>query len=198
MAHRLRCRCDTLQGHIRLPAMTNRAVCYCKDCQAYAHHLGRATDVLDRAGGTGIVALHPRQVQFERGLEGLACVSLSQQGLLRWYASCCRTPIGNTPRNPHLAYVGLVDTCLADPAHSLDSAFGPVRMRLNTGSARAPVESSAWTRNTTTMLRLGASMLTARLSGNWRENPFFDLDGGPVRTPHVLAAAEREGLRAQG
>ena len=76
--HPLGCRCGTLRGHVVLPAF-GRAVCYCKDCRAYACFLRREQEVLDEAGGTQIVATLPRRVRFEHeGLDALACMSLSE------------------------------------------------------------------------------------------------------------------------
>jgi len=111
MNHPLRCHCGALQGHVAPSAGATRAVCYCKDCQAYAHFLG-TRGITDRSGGTEVVASLPKSVHFTAGLEKLACVSLSERGLLRWYASCCSTPIGNTPRSPGVPYVGIIHCCL--------------------------------------------------------------------------------------
>ena len=95
----LRCRCGAIQGTVDSRHVYGRAVCYCTDCQAFARYLGSQDQVLNRQGGTEIVAILPAAVHFETGLDKLACMSLSDKGLLRWYASCCRTPIGNTPRD---------------------------------------------------------------------------------------------------
>ena len=45
----VRCECGKLRGMATdlEPASVNRAVCYCDDCQSFAHFLGRADDVLD-------------------------------------------------------------------------------------------------------------------------------------------------------
>jgi len=93
MNHPLRCRCGQVEGHVVRPGPATRAVCYCKDCQAFARFLGHADSVLDAQGGSGIVATQPREVVFARGTEKIACMSLSERGMLRWYASCCNTPI---------------------------------------------------------------------------------------------------------
>ena len=171
MSHPIRCRCGTLRGELDVTRSAVRAVCYCRDCQAYARALG-ADGVLDAAGGTDVVATLPQHVRITQGTERLACLSLSPNGLLRWYASCCSTPIGNTPRNPRIPYVGLVHTCLAADAAARDEAFGAVRVRVNTESARSPVRSMP-VRTLASVLRLAASAALARMSGSWRRNPFF-------------------------
>lgn len=193
MSHPLRCRCGTVSGHVAEPqrAMA-RAVCYCKDCQAYAHFLGRADDVLDIHGGTDVIAIHPQQVALTQGLDALACMALSPRGLLRWYAGCCRTPIGNTSRSSKTAYVGLVHTCLEGAGVPIERSFGPVGMRLNSGSASSPVleRSRAALRS---MTRIVGTLLGARISGSYKRSPFFDAASGmPLLAPHVLTKAERE------
>jgi hypothetical protein len=191
MNHPLHCRCGTLRGYISHPRKANRAVCYCKDCQAYAHVLGRSGDVLDEMGGTDVIATLAKYVAFTQGIEALACLSLSPNGLLRWYANCCDTPVGNTPRNAKVSYVGLVHTCLEDPSTTLESSFGPVRMRVNTQSARGKPNSTP-IRTAACVVRLATSLLRARLDGGYKATPFFLPERGtPVAPPRVLTADER-------
>src|SRR5450755_3811245 len=140
MNHPLQCRCGTLKGYVSPPDMASRAVCYCKDCQAFAHFLERPDDaVLNELGGTELVATLPRHVHFTQGLEDLVCMCLSDRGLLRWYTSCCNTPIGNTPRDFKTSNVGLIHSCVAKRDPSLQDSFGPVRMVLQTKSAKGVV-----------------------------------------------------------
>jgi hypothetical protein len=190
--HPLQCRCGKLKGYVSPPDMANRAVCYCRDCQAFARFLERPDDaVLDELGGTEIIATLPRHVHFTQGLEALACMSLSERGLLRWYASCCNTAIGNTPRDFKTSYVGLIHSCLAKQAPSLQDSFGPVRMVLQTKSAKRQVKSTPMS-NFVTLLRIMKSVIAARMSGSYKRNPFFVEDSGtPIRQPRVLTKAER-------
>jgi hypothetical protein len=186
----LRCRCGTVQGEVDITGSAVRAVCYCRDCQAYARALG-ADGVTDSAGGTEVVATLPEHVRITSGFDRLACLSLSPNGLLRWYADCCTTPIGNTPRNPKVPYVGLVRTCLAGDDAARDQAFGPLQVRVNTASARHPVRATPM-RTFGAVARLAAAAAVARLSGSWRRNPFF-LKGTatPVREVRVLSSDAR-------
>ena len=198
MSHPLRCRCGTVQGRVAEPQRAmGRGVCYCKDCQAYAHFLGRAADVLDVHGGTDVVAIHPQHVVLTQGLDALTCMSLSPRGLLRWYASCCRTPIGNTARNPKLAYVGLVHTCLEGAGVPIERSFGPVTLRLNAASATGPIAQRSHG-IFGSALRFSGTMLGARIGGSYKRSPFFDAASGmPLVAPHVLTRAEREQLNAK-
>jgi hypothetical protein len=194
MNHRLQCGCGVIRGHVVLPAMTARAICYCRDCQAFARYLGGAGNVLDGACGTDIVATLPSQVRIEEGLDALACLSLSEAGLLRWYASCCRTPLGNTPRDRKTHYVGLVHSCLA--GQSLDASFGPVRLHLNTKSARGNVNATP-VAAALAIFKLMSSIVPARFSRRYLQNPFFDpVSGDPIKRPQVLSPAEVSAFRA--
>ena len=192
MNHPLRCRCGTLKGSVSHPEKVNRGVCYCRDCQAYAHFLGKTEDILDDLGGTDVVATLAQHVTFTQGVEALACMSLTENGLLRWYARCCNTPIGNTQRNFKVSFVGLVHTCLEDPSKTLDSSFGPVRMRVNTKHAKGRAESMPLS-TFTSVFRFLASVIRARLDGSYKFTPFFDSHRGtPVVAPNILSASERE------
>jgi len=194
MNHSLRCQCGTLQGTISHTESVCRGVCYCKDCQAYAHFLGKVDEVLDEMGGSDVVATLQRYVTFTQGLEQLACMSLSERGMLRWYASCCNTPIGNTSRDFKVSHVGLLHNCLRDSSTSLDSAFGPVRMRVGMKSAKGtPKPMGAST--TISILRFMGRLIRARLNGSYKITPFFDPETGTPRvSPKVLTPNERAGL----
>lgn len=198
MNHPLQCRCGTIKGHVVRPGTANRAICYCRDCQAFAHFLKRADTVLDENGGTAIVATLPKQVDFSQGLEALSCMSLSDHGMLRWYASCCNTPIGNTPRDFKTPYVGLIESCLKSDSPSLQESFGAVRMVLNTKYARGHVESTPLG-NLVALLGIMKSVIGARLSGTYKCNPFFGAEtGAPVASPRVLTKVERERVTNAG
>lgn len=179
MKHRFQCLCGKVAGEVDEPRRAMRAVCYCRDCQAYAHLVGRPQRVLDPLGGTDIVATHARYVRFTRGLESMACLSLSPNGLLRWYARCCNTPIANTPRAWKLPYVGFVHTCLRQP-DPLERDFPKVQMRINTKSAHGtpPKDNTVrgFARFVGMVLRMGAT----RLAGGVKMHPFFGSQGSPI------------------
>lgn len=189
-SHRLRCRCGTLTGYVSHPKRARRGVCYCRDCQAYARALATDAAVVDAQGGTDVVATLQNDVTLAQGTEALACLSLTPNGLLRWYASCCNTPIANTTRNYRMSYVGVVHTCLHDASETLDDAFGPVRMRVNTRSARRPVKPTP-IGTLQAVAGLSLALVRARLDGSYKRTPFFDPQGVPVASPRILTRDER-------
>jgi hypothetical protein len=183
--HPIQCRCRKLTGVLSAGAKITRATCYCRDCQAFADALGGPEGILDTNGGTEIVASLQQSVSFTGGTEQLACLSLSEHGLLRWYANCCNTPIANTARSPKLSYVGFVHSCLGREARSLDADFGPPGITFNAKNAKGVVPSSGF-RTVTITVGIFGRVIRARMNGSWRQSPFFDRELRPVAKPRVL------------
>lgn len=194
MTHPIGCTCGSLKGTVSRGGPVNRAFCYCTDCQAFARFLGRDTEILDPQEVTDVIQVLPRYLSFTQGADKLACVRLTERGLLRWYASCCRTPIGNMLPNFKLSFVGLIHTCLEHGGRPLDDFFGPVRMCVNTRHARGGTVRSMGL--TAGILRVAGMVLKARLDGSYWKTPFFDTTtGAPVVTPSVLSAAQLQELK---
>jgi hypothetical protein len=190
MEHSLQCRCGTIRGFVHDPQRANRAVCYCHDCQAFAHFLGKSDEILDDRGGSEVIQVLPSNVTFTEGIEALACMRLTAKGLLRWYAGCCNTPIGNTLDNFKISFVGLVHTCLESSGRPLQESFGPIRAWVNTKGAKATPKPKAVGMGTTILWFL-ANVARARIDGSYRQTPFFFVDKGtPIVAPRVLSPAE--------
>jgi hypothetical protein len=190
--HPLRCRCGALQGHVDLKGASNRMVCYCQDCQAFARFLGPADQVLDAQGGSDVVQVTPHRIRITQGASHLAVMRLSSKGMLRWYAACCRTPVGNTMNSRNMPFTGLLVQCL-DTA-PLEPAFGPVRASANTASAIGEPKPRAFGM-AGALLRILGMVAGSRLSGRYKDTPFFSATGAPVSEPTVLSAKERDRLR---
>ena len=196
----VRCECASVRGVLRgvSPSRVVRAVCYCDDCQAFAHYLDRADTVLDAYGGTSIFQVSSSRLTITEGAQHLACVRLTDGRLLRWYASCCGTPIGNTPGTYKMHFLGLIHAFLDLAALDVpvDEALGLVRARafkrFATGerSVINAMPGSFWP------FLLGGirRILGARLTGTYRSTPFFDESGKPIMAPHCLTAEERSRL----
>ena len=175
----------------------NRLVCHCDDCQAYARYLG-SEGIVDRHGGTDVFQMTPSQLRISAGAEQLRCVRLSQKGLMRWYAGCCRTPVANTLASPRVPFVGVVHTFMdhAADGRSRDEALGKpiafIHGRFAVGGAPSHVHASA---PPSLLVRSARLVLAAWLRGKARPSPFFDpRSGAPVVPPRVLTAAERAEL----
>lgn len=182
------------------PSAGFRVVCYCKDCQAFAHFLGRA-GVLDFAGGTDIFQMAPARVTLTAGADALRCLRLSDRTrVFRWYADCCRTPIANTA-GPRFPVVGVIhsfmdrDFFLA-AGRSRDEVLGPSLCRLHERSAAEPLPRDAPPPASIGLLtRRAGKALVWWTRGLHRPSPFFDdTTNLPRSVPRVLTPSERTAL----
>jgi hypothetical protein len=189
------CRCGTLQGRVNAESASviNRAVCYCRDCQAFLHWLQRP-DLLDAQAGSDIVQVAPSSLRFERGHEQIRSVRLSRNGLYRWYASCCNSPVGNTLR-PSIPFVGVLIHAFPGGPSAADTVFGPSRGSAFGEHATGALPADAQRFPIGMMVRALARVLGVRLRGETWPHPFFARDGQPLYPVQVLDPAERDALR---
>jgi hypothetical protein len=193
----IRCACGAFRGVLRSvsPRSRNRVICYCDDCQSFAYFLEKADSVLDPHGGTDILQTSPARLEITAGDGHLACMRLRPgSNTVRWYANCCRTPIGNTPANHRVPIVGLIHGCIDVEATGLpaDEVLGPVRARVYRRFARGNRAQLAAPAGLTVfqILRIARMVLGARLRGDQLRSPFFRPTGQLVVAPRVLSADE--------
>ena len=192
----LRCSCGTVRGIARdvAPSTVNRCFCYCDDCQAFAHFLGRPDEILDAYGGTEITQMSQASVRFTAGVDKVAAMRLSSKGMIRWYASCCRTPIGNTMATTAMPFIGMIKTVIDAPS----TALGPIRGRgfakcAKGGRAAVPKDGLP---ELVMIARVLAKVLRWRLRGDHHRSALRNAaTGNPLVEPRVLGQAEREELR---
>ena len=173
----------------------NRLVCYCDDCQSFAHFLGRANEILDAHGGTDIFQMSPAHLELTGGAVHLACMRLKPGAAVRWYAECCKTPIGNTLGSPGVPFVGLIHSCVDHKAdgRARDDVLGPIRARVNARFAKGDrAQLDAHDRAPPLMLLRFARILgLARLRGDHKRSPFFAAETGQLNAaPRVLTPDE--------
>jgi hypothetical protein len=188
----LRCRCGQVHGRVSnaSPGTVNRVVCYCDDCQAFAHHLDRA-DLLDAHGGSDIIQVAPSSLTFDRGADRIVCLRLSPKGLFRFYASCCNTPLGNTVR-PAIPFVGIVAQAFDAPDAIAGPPIGAIWGKFAVGT---PPPGSV-KMNPRVLARAIRMVLGWKLRGRTWPHPYFDrATGAPNRPITVLSRDEREALR---
>lgn len=189
----LSCTCGKVQGSIVESEQPKgrRLICYCRDCQTFAHFLGAAKDTLNEQGGTDIYQVAPRQMTISQGAEHLRCVRLSPKGLFRWYTDCCNTPIGNTV-SAGIPFVGVVHNFFQQQTE-LDNQLGPVRMSIQTKDAKGSVNGDNVHQGVpaTLTIKTITKLLYRSVTGQGKPTPFFDEQGEPVSTPLVLTKAQR-------
>ncbi|MBC3872948.1 DUF6151 family protein [Undibacterium flavidum] len=181
--HTIQCQCGEVRAHLEGEGTHNHIVCYCTDCRAFAHFLGRGEQVLDAQGGTEIVQVSQARLRFVQGREHLAAVRLSDKGMVRWYAACCKTPLGNVMLDPKMAFIGLIHSAL-DKAH-VGKDFGSVTAWMETQAALGepkPVQKGVLP----VVLRFMGMTLSARLSGSYKKSPLFNAEGRPVAQAEIL------------
>jgi hypothetical protein len=192
----VRCRCGEVRGVVAnaSPRTVNRVVCYCDDCQAFAHQLGRA-DLLNAQGGTDVVQVAPAALSFVQGQHRIVGLRLTPKGLFRWHTSCCNTPVGNT-FGPAIPFVGIVVQVFDAGPQRPDQVFGaPIGAILGKYAiGKAPAGSTGI--NLSVVLPAISKVLGWRLRGRTWPHPFFQpKTREPIYPLTVLPPEQREALR---
>ena len=192
MKHLISCDCGIFQGEITDCTLGVRATCYCKDCQMFAAYLGKTDDVLDQVGGTEVVGLRHSTIRFINGAENIKCISLGSKGLLRWYTDCCKTAIGNTPRNFKVSHIGLIHNCIRGTSSDFEKSFGSVKLRVNTESAKKPIKAKKPSLGIVFHYLL--SITKEFVFSRYKLSPFFNESGEPLVEVEVLTKEHRQRL----
>lgn len=180
------CTCGTVTGHIAGagPRTGTHIICHCRDCRAAELYFEQPDP-----GGDGVEVYQTTSdaVTFDSGQDALGLLRLGPKGVMRWYATCCNAPLFNTLSKPKLAFATLILARAKDP-----SVVGPIVARSFVPTpGGAPKHKGAALMVWRIFTRLGA----ARLSGRWRDTPFFDVDSGePVVPAKILTHEERSTL----
>lgn len=194
----LRCRCGKLSGTALevSPAAGTRIVCYCNDCQAFAHFLERP-EITDDWGGTDIFQMAPARVRIDHDDDALRCVRLSAKGLYRWYCRHCKTPVANTV-GARVPFVGLIHSFidLEHAGKSLDALLGDPIGHVHTRAALAGGPPHAKQKSMFPVItRSVRKVFEWWLTGQATPSPFFDAKLRTPRVePRVLSREERGAL----
>lgn len=192
------CQCGAVDGTIRdaVPAVGDRVVCHCDNCQQFACFCGAEDRVLDAHRGTDLYQARFARVEIQRGSGNLACVHLTEKPTLRWYTTCCRSPMFNTFANGRLPYITAhLANC---PAGECNELLGAPKAHFFLKDApeeahQLPAGSIAYF-----VLRWAVRSVKDTLSGDRRRSALFDGDTlAPIARPHRLNEAERRKLADQ-
>ncbi len=182
MGLKVQCRCGQVGGDLDASAIHSRVSCYCRDCRGWAQWLG-ATGLLDARGGTDVVVITPALLRLERGQHHLACATFSGK-VLRWYASCCKTPLANTGARATPVFATL-NAGMLEPSALAKVAGPPAHAVAHHRSATAPVRATPLAL-AAAVAKTATGLLGARLRGQ-RDSPFFDrASGQPLRAPQPI------------
>ncbi|MFO6465408.1 DUF6151 family protein [Jannaschia sp. KMU-145] len=175
------CRCGELRGVVAdvAPADYTHIACHCADCRSAYTHLGLAdpekVEILQTAQD---------RIRITQGGENLRIMRLSPKGALRWYATCCDTPLFFTPTKARFVHVGVNADRLDDATEA-----GPV-----VAEAFIPApDGKAGHKGMPKMVgKMLVRMAAKNLNGDWKDSPFFEADGTtPTVIPQVLTREER-------
>jgi len=190
--HPIQCKCGTVRGQLEGTGVHNRLICYCTDCRAFAGFLGKTAEALDKQGGTEIVQVAQPRLRFLQGEDRLSAVRLSKKGMVRWYASCCNTPIGNTMADPKVSFIGLIHVSLDHAQMNKD--FGTRIAILNTDTALG--ETKPTQRGLMRVIaRIVWIVVTTRISGRYKNSQLFNASGSPRVVPSILTPQELARLK---
>ncbi len=201
----LSCRCGEVKAVARRlsPGRGTRAVCYCRSCRAFAHFLECAEASLDGHGGVDLFLTSPAAIEFTHGVNNLACVRLTEKGPVRWYANCCKTPIGSTALQSNMPFFGMLPRLLlgSDDQARVDALLGPPRTAFFADHAIARNKRDLVNRGRMSALAiaaLGRRLVVAKLRGDHKRSPFVDPATGALRAePVLLTEAARAALYAK-
>lgn len=186
----LRCACGAVEGTItrRAPDRTQRALCYCDDCQRFARWIASQSgpDVLDAWGGTDIVQVWPSQITVHAGIDRLRLLQLREGGLFRWFTECCHTPAGNMIGSKRSPFVGVPAVFIRDVDAHCRAPDAYIQGRFAIGAPPPRVHKRA---PASFMLRSLRFIGQSALTGQWKRSPFF-VDGQLRVAPRVLSASE--------
>lgn len=192
------CVCGQVKGVFRNtgPGYGSRVICYCRDCQAAAHHLGHP-EALDECGGTDLFITTPERMELQSGADKLGCFRFSPNGPRRWYTTCCNTHLGNTTQDAATPFISLNLACATPGTRPVvgQSARG-MMVRDARNEPNLPRKIAGMSRKL--LFEVVLRTLLATLRGKRGTTPFVR-DGKPVAEAVMLSREVRaEALASAG
>ncbi len=179
----LTCTCGAFKAILRdiSPRHGTHLRCHCDDCRAAFRVLRPG---VEPKGGIHLFQTDPDKIEITLGLEHFECFQLGPNGLFRWYAKCCNTPLFNTLRSAKMPFVGVMTETATDPA-----VFGPVIADAHMAGKDGKPKHKGMGKM---VFRLISRMIGARVSGRWKNTPFFIAPlYVPAFKPHLIDKKEK-------
>lgn len=182
------CGCGQIHGVLRdvSPKTGTALVCYCSRCRAAEVFLDQADPQDD---GVPLFQTTCDRVVFTAGANQMYAFSFEKRGLIHWYAKCCKVPLFNTTATPTSGFVSVLVNRV-----SPKEPLGPIKAFLfqdNEGGKQ--VHKGLY------HVIAGATVraIRMRISGKWKNNPFFGKTRAPISRVHVLSDVEKRHLPVQ-
>ncbi len=153
--------------------------------------------MLDENGGSNIFQMNPANFEITTGMEHVACMKVTKEGPLRWFAACCKTPLGNTFPRGGVPFLGVLPICLGHKGTSetVVGLVGPIRAHTN---QRGNTPFGEKIGIFFMMMGLLGKIMKWRIAGGRAYKPFFNAETmRPITKPIVISDAEREALEAK-
>jgi hypothetical protein len=128
---KLACHCGKVAGELKhVHTDSFHVKCLCCDCQEFASQIGQHESILDAHGGTELFQTYPAYVTITQGADYISQLRLTPKGLLRYYTSCCNTPIGNMMSAQKVPFIGIpVAFMQFGSDQEKDKILGPIIMQ---------------------------------------------------------------------
>ena len=188
------CACGAVSGTIAkaTAAEGDFVYCHCSDCQSVPKYLGAQDRILEQAGGTALYQSRCARLSIASGKDRLAGLHMTDKPTLRWYATCCNTPMFNTYANGKIPYV---TTLLANCDDVGRAALGEPVGHLFLEDAPGETEGLKPLSMNALLRRFFKRMLKDIVSGDRRRNPLFDSETlQPIAPPYRLSEEERRAV----
>ncbi len=187
------CKCGKVNGAINLlsPRNFTHLKCRCRSCRAFARLSGHGQSHIDPDGFVDLVQTLPATMDIKQGLAELRTVVLTQKGPLRWYASCCDTPLWLTLGKPKPPFVSILAENIDDK-----EVLGPVRYYAfcdDLPKNERPQPNGAWG-GMNLVGRVITRTLRAMITGKLKANPFFDESGRVLAKRSDMTKAQKAAL----
>jgi hypothetical protein len=180
------CSCGQIKGTLRgaAPSTGTHLECFCTDCRAAEVYAGQP-DI----PSVTLFQTSADKFDVEQGHDKLAVFSFGEKNLLRWHAACCGSIMFNTLRNPKTGFASIRVPLLAD-----QNAIGKVTTKAFIKTASGKSKHHGMARFVYGLL---ARMAAVRLSGRWKQTPFFDTASlKPVREVQIVSKEDRAKITA--
>ncbi len=186
------CRCGQVSGAVvnYRRSQANRVVCYCGDCRGFVNWL-KQPDHLDARGGVDILHLAQGDVRIDQGREQVGCMRLSPNGMFRFYATCCSTPLGSTV-SAGFPLVGFPTTIL-DASVDREPVLGPALVVHGASALGGPMPERKLA-FIGMVMRVGTLLACWKIMGRGKSSPFFNGQGQPVAVPTIITKEQRAAL----
>jgi hypothetical protein len=139
--------------------------------------------MVNQHGGVDIVQVAQSQITFSQGLDQIRCARLSAKGLYRFYADCCRMPLGNA-MSRGVPFVGLpTELFETKSAERIGTAVG-----IYAKSALTPPVDAHAKVPLAMMGRIVRLMLQWKWKSRGTSSAYFRDDGTAISQPIIIDA----------